>query len=85
MCVVLEENTRKGKVWWGSNLPNNVAASLDPVVEKGKTRVRDQIGEAHVYDCVDVVYGDWANVVVVWRIDDWEEFSRQQIALLGSF
>lgn len=84
---MLEENTRKREYWWGSNLPNDVAASLDPVVQKGETRVGDQIGETHVDDCVDVVYGDSTNVfaVVEWRVDDWEEFSRPQIALLGVF
>jgi hypothetical protein len=39
---------REKRTWWGSNLPNNVAASLDPVVQKGETRVRDKISEAHV-------------------------------------
>jgi hypothetical protein len=39
---------REKRTWWGSNLPNNVAASLDPVVQEGETRVGDKIGEAHV-------------------------------------
>jgi hypothetical protein len=47
----------KGGPWWGSNLPNNVAASLDPVVQEGETGVADEIGEAHVCDCFGVVSG----------------------------
>jgi hypothetical protein len=31
----------------GSNLPNNVAASLDPVVQEGQASVGNEIGEAH--------------------------------------
>ena len=34
---------------WGSNLPNNVAASLDPVVQEGQACVGNEIGEAHVW------------------------------------
>ena len=47
---MVQQNTAK-EPWWGSNLPNDVAAGLDPVVEEGKACVGDKIGEAHVCDC----------------------------------
>ena len=56
------EETRKGDVfvWRGSNLPNNVAAGLYPVVQEGEASVGDEIGETH--DC------RWIKCVCcVWR------------------
>jgi hypothetical protein len=42
---------------WGSNLPNDVAASLDPVVQEGQACVGNEIGEAHICSWGDCVYG----------------------------
>jgi hypothetical protein len=42
---------------WGSNLPNDVAASLDPVVQEGQACVGKEIGEAHICSCVYCEYG----------------------------
>jgi hypothetical protein len=49
--------TRTRRLWWGSNsnLPNNVAAGLDPVVQEGETGVADKIEEAHDCDCFGIV------------------------------
>lgn len=48
--------------WWGSNLPNYVTASLDPVVQEGETSIGDKIGETHVCD--------W-NALGMRRIEKW--------------
>ena len=40
---------------WGSNLPNNVAASLDPVVQEGQACVGNEIGEAHVCSWFELI------------------------------
>lgn len=47
--VVQQKHNTEGP-WWGSNLPNDVAAGLDPVVQEGETCVGNEIGEAHVCD-----------------------------------
>jgi hypothetical protein len=46
-------------VWWGNNLPNNVAAGLDPVVQEGETCVGDKIGEAHICGGIGLIYEVW--------------------------
>lgn len=57
--------TRKGEyAWWGSNIPNNVAAGLGPVVQESKTRVGDKIGEAHVCDRESIVVWSWGKVLL---------------------
>ena len=39
---------REKCLWWGRNLPNNVRARLNVVVEEGQARVGNKISEAHV-------------------------------------
>lgn len=68
--------TRKGKyAWWGSNVPNNIAAGLDPVVQESKTSVGDKIGEAHVCDRGEYRCMESRECVVV--VYDCEEFLRR--------
>jgi hypothetical protein len=68
-----------GGPWWGSNsnLPNNVAAGLDPVVQEGETGVADEIEEAHGCDCFRIVW-KWDEVLL--RFMTVRSF-RKQIAL----
>lgn len=55
------------------HLPNNVAASLDPVVEDGEAGVGDEIGETH--DCVCSVWSRRS-----WREWTWREREGRESA-----
>lgn len=44
---MLDSTHCESPVWRGRYLPNNVAASLDPVVQEGQAGVGDEIGETH--------------------------------------
>ena len=61
-----DKHNRK-RPWWGSNLPNDVAAGLDPVVEEGKTCVGNEVGEAHVCDCSEIERRDMQSLDEVRR------------------
>jgi hypothetical protein len=43
-------------LWWGNNVPNNVAARLDPVVQHGQASFGDQVGETHGCECVMCIW-----------------------------
>lgn len=72
------ENTT---VWRGSNLPNDVAAGLDPVVQEGETCVGNEIGEAHICDLKNAVAKRICSRVDVVEEGGQQEFLVQDWAL----
>ena len=56
---MVQQNTAK-EPWWGSNLPNDVAAGPDIVVQESQACFGDEIGETHICSCV-VASMEWRN------------------------
>lgn len=56
--------TEQRHVWRGSNIPNDVAACLDPVVQEGQASIGDEIGKTHVVWCID--FECETDVLVLW-------------------
>jgi hypothetical protein len=54
---IAKKTQERGHAWWGSNLPNDIAARLGPVVQEREASVGDEIGEAHVVGWCRIVYG----------------------------
>jgi hypothetical protein len=45
------EYKAEGNVWWGRNLPNNVATGPDIVVQESQACFGNEIGETHNCRC----------------------------------
>jgi hypothetical protein len=69
-----------GNVWRGSNLPNNVAAGPEVVVQESQACFGDEIGETHICRCV-VASMEWENRRCCVEREGPLQFLMEEIAL----